>query len=431
MNDARASASEASADRGRLQLPLTDQDRQVLENVEVAYAEGLALKAWWDDISSRDAFTRKFQLVKEFHKPDFSFGYIEDSPVGPVMGEGQSFFYDRPKVPPNATTRELTAEWVNRQMREWVLRYFVRNLSSRASEAYPEAGDPAPCLGWLSQCPRNRDLRRDIGFYQKFYREKGGGATGRFPEDAEQTFVDVREIGTRYDWVVAKARLLDFRLTFHPLGRHAPPLVLIDHNEHLWVLFTPYFNCDRENPEKGVLGEYGMGFSIIRPPVADNVFTFGPQVFHYGFNYFRFRVFESGLVRASVVFCCNQLDGILPLPVSPVDWAQQLAHLATFGVSSRLLGRWQNQIERLPLSKATIDPVFNSIELLNFLTGDALARDYCISKEEIFKFILRKHATVFQQLISDSVRIWRQVPDWLDAAALPRWVAEGEKPPSD
>ncbi|MCP3963345.1 MAG: hypothetical protein GY719_36365 [bacterium] len=415
---------------GKAPIPLTDEDRKVLENVDRAYADALALKEWWDDVSSRDAFRNRFQLIKEFDQPDWSFGYLDEAPVGPVMGEIQDLFYDRTKEPATAAAQEQGAEWMNEQIREFVLKYFLRNTSSRLTEAYPETGNPAPGLGWVSQCPEDRNERKDIGFYQQFYREKDSGTIGRFSESASTRFVDVREIGSRYDWVVAKARLLDFQLTLYPLGRNLPPLTVVDHKEHLWVLFTPYFNTDDEKPEEGVLGEYGMGFAIIQPPASGDLVTIGPQVFHYGFNYFKFRVHDNGMVRARVVFCCNQLDGIFPLPVSPVDWTMQLAHLATFGLSSRLLGPLQERIERIPLSKVTVDPVFSSIDFLNLLTGDALAKDYCISKEQIFKFILSKHATVFHQMVGDSVRVWRQIPDWLDTAALPRWVVEGEKPPA-
>ncbi len=413
-------------------LKLTAEDKAVLAHVDKAYTTGRELKDWWDDVSSRDAFTDKFPLIEEFHRPDSNFGYLAKAPVGgvdqPVMGEAQDLFYDTTKEPNTQGAKRHGAKWMNEQVREFALRYFLRVTSSRTSEAYPEKGHPSPFLRWASQCPEDCDKRKDIGFYQLLYKLKDGGRVGKFSTAQQKAFVDVRDIGQRYDWILAKARLFDFQLTFSPFGSKVPPLVVIDNKEHLYILFTPYFNVDRQNPEKGVLGEYAMGFSIVQPPPTNSLFSIGPQVFTMGFNYFKFTVYDTGEVRVRIVFCCNQLDGIFPLPISPVDWMLLGADLATFGASSRLLGPLQRQIESLPFNKKTFDPFFGAITGLNAVTGGSAKRDYCISKEDIFKFILSKHGFVFNQLIGDSLRVWRQIPDWLDTPALPSWVVKGEKP---
>ncbi len=414
-------------------LQLTAEDKAVLAHVDKAYTTGRELKDWWDDISTRKAFTNTFTLIQEFDRPDSNFGYLEKGPAGhcrsqPVMGEAQDLFYDTTKEPNTQTAKRHGAKWMNEQIREFALRYFLRVTSSRTSEAFPEKGDPSRFLRWASQCPKERDERKDIGFYQMAYKLKDGGRIGAFSKAEQQTFVDVREIGNRYDWILAKARIFDFQLSFSPLGPKVPPLVIIDNKEHLYILFTPYFNVDRQNPEEGVLGEYAMGFSIVQPPPANSLFTIGPQVFTMGFNYFKFTVYDTGQVRVQIVFCCNQLDGIFPLPASPIDWALLGADLATFGASSRLLGPLQKQIESLPFNKVTFDPFFGALTALNAVTGGSAGRDYCISKEEVLKFILRKHGFVFNQLIGDSLRVWRQIPDWLDTPNLPSWVTKGEKP---
>lgn len=421
------------SDTHREVLPLTAEDQKILKNVDQAYRHGRELKDWWDEMEARDAFTDKFQLLKEFDRPlDSNFGYVEDAKIGGrrrgVMGEMQSLFYDRPKEPSNRAAEKQAAAWFNEQVREFALRYFIRITSSRETERCPQKGHPAPGMGWLSQCPGDLNLRKDIGFYQLFYKRKDG-RVGRFADAEQAAFVDAREIGTRYDWILAKARLFDFQLTFFPLGRDAPPLVIIDNKEHLYALFTPYFVIDDPKPaDKDLLGEYGLGFAIVPPPPSTDLFTIGPQVFTMGFNYFKFQVYKDGRVQVKIVFCCNQLDGIFPLPASPVEWGLGFAHLATGGLSSKLLKPLQGALGKLPLSKKTVDPYFSTIDALNSVTGDALERDYCISKTDVFKYILSKHGTVFDQLIGDSVRVWRQIPDWTDASALPAWVVHGEKP---
>jgi hypothetical protein len=38
--------------------------------------------------------------------------------------------------------------------------------------------------------------------------------------------IDLRELGPRYAWMVAKVRILDFNLKFQPFGSQAPELML-------------------------------------------------------------------------------------------------------------------------------------------------------------------------------------------------------------
>ena len=85
----------------------------------------------------------------------------------------------------------------------------------------------------------------------------------------------------------------------------------------------------------------------------------------------------------------------------------------------------QTALDHLPLGP-TIDPVFGSIRLLNALTGGIAGRDYCLSLEEIQRFVLVKHEQVFSKMIADTSLTWRQIPDWLDAEALPDWVRYGQ-----
>ena len=413
---------------------LTQEDADILPHIPRCDRLGRELKNWWDDIYARDAFTNKFQLFKQFNRPDYSFGYLEtaDLPSGryPVMGEYQDLFFDTIKSIPLEPAERRSAEWMNEQIRAFALRYFLRVTSSRATDAFPEQGDPLPGLHWLSQCPDATDRRRDIGFYQLYGKRKDTGALEVFAPADQPVVVDVRQLGTDYDWVLLKARLFDFKLTTKgpAIEGYRFPLTVTDTKEYLYGLLTPCFNLDRQNPEKGVLGEYGMGFSLVAPAPGRSALTIGPEVFTLGMNYFRFKVLESGSVRLRITFSSNQLNGILPLPVSPINWGLNFANLATFGFAQKLLGPIEKQAANLPLGKLRIDPFFTAIKCLNLVTGNAAKRDYCISTETVFKFILRKHGIVFNHLTSDSVRVFRLIHDWLDEAKLPRWVVRGEKP---
>jgi hypothetical protein len=78
------------------------------------------------------------------------------------------------------------------------------------------------------------------------------------------------------------------------------------------------------------------------------------------------------------------------------------------------------------MSDVWIDVVFDAVRALDVLTLGEAAKRYCISVEQIQKDVLIKHDMVFYGMIADTLRIWRQVRDWTDAAAIPAWVRFGE-----
>jgi hypothetical protein len=85
----------------------------------------------------------------------------------------------------------------------------------------------------------------------------------------------------------------------------------------------------------------------------------------------------------------------------------------------------QRAVDQLPLRGIGLDPVFGSIRLLNLLTANWPANALCISKEQIEKDILAKHATAIRQSILASRQTWLQIPNWLNSPALPEWVVQG------
>jgi hypothetical protein len=49
----------------------------------------------------------------------------------------------------------------------------------------------------------------------------------------------------------------------------------------------------------------------------------------------------------------------------------------------------------------------------------------CISREYLNKIILLQHLTQHYGALQNSLITWRQIPNWMDAAALPAWVVTG------
>ncbi|MEM7351873.1 MAG: hypothetical protein AAF657_13830 [Acidobacteriota bacterium] len=417
---------------------LTPTERFILDHVPTAYENGLVLQKWWQETSARDSFQKKLQLVYEPDELNHSFGFLDTVELQgkktPICGEYQHDFYDQPKGPEGAA---LDLEWIQAQLREFALHYFTHISSLRAPEAFPQREGPRadPKFPLLSACSKDEDNRTDIGFFQLAYKDKASGEIHPFPKDQQANFVDVRQIGEKYDWILAKARMFQFDLTFYPLGEKVLPITLANPNEYLYLLFTPYFVKVEEGkkrtkklPEGGeveVVAEYGFGFSIVDNPSSKDVFTEGPQVFSTGIQFFNFELYENGQIWVEMTFMANQLTHIFQFPVDPIYWTLKAGEIAAEATRSRFLPFFQTVLDRLPLGP-TIDPVFGSIRLIDALTGGIAGRDYCISLDSVQRFVLVKHEQVFSKMIADTSLTWRQVKDWLDADALPDWIRYGQ-----
>jgi hypothetical protein len=63
--------------------------------------------------------------------------------------------------------------------------------------------------------------------------------------------------------------------------------------------------------------------------------------------------------------------------------------------------------------------------LLNVLTDGQAAERFDLSSDQLYKNFLVQHSRQHYQTIMGSHMTWRQIPDWLDSAALPHWVVSG------
>src|SRR5262245_14635574 len=121
-------SAAATGDGGIAAGTLTGDEEAVLASVDRYLARGLDLKRWWDRTFATGSFTQKFPLTTSYNRPDESFGFFGVAPVEgrdmPIMGNYQTMFYDQPKAP--GGTQTVAARWLRDQVREYVLRYFMR-----------------------------------------------------------------------------------------------------------------------------------------------------------------------------------------------------------------------------------------------------------------------------------------------------------------
>jgi hypothetical protein len=399
------------------EVKLTDEDRLILDSVDGFYADGLALKKWWERADAADGYTDTFEVIHTLNRPDSSRGFFGDAPLDrgniPVMGVVDEVFYDRPKA---ATPwREAAALWTRDQIREFVLHYFMRISDCRQPEKVIEA-DPAPDS-------EEEVERQGMSFSQVFYKLKATGELGKFPPDEQSAILDLRQIGDTYAWIVVRLRVWDFTVAIQPMGVGGPKLT-VPLKEESYLLLTPDFIVDKEKPEEGILGEYGFGYSFIKNPTR-GPFAYGPGEFEAAFQQINFRVRDNGETHVRMIFVSNRPDKIMNVAFDPVGWSFSLADLMSFGMASRFLQPVKASLAELPLKGGNMDPTLAAIGLLNALTDGQAAKKFDLSSDQLYKGFLVQHSRQHYQTIMGSHMTWRQIPDWLDSAALPPWVVSG------
>jgi hypothetical protein len=237
--------------------------------------------------------------------------------------------------------------------------------------------------------------------------------------------VDLRELGERYEWIVLKVRIFDFKLAFTLPGAAGAQLVLpLDEESYLAV--SADFVADQTAPAPGVAGRYGFGYAFLKTPGARGPIAYGPGRFDAAFKLVRFDLLDNGESRVHTAFAANRPQRVLDVSLDPVDWSFALADLMSLGWTSRALAPLKEAVDRRPLRPGGFDPLTAYIALANGLSGGLAARQLCISKERLEKDFLVQHFDQHYQMLVGALSTWRQVPDWLDESNLPDWVRTGQ-----
>jgi hypothetical protein len=407
---------------------LSREQQAVLDSAEAYLARGLDLKRWWDRAYATDCFAQRFPLSTSYNRPDVSFGYYDVAKVDgrdmPIMGNYQSLFYDAPKAP--GGDQRAAALWIRAQVREFVLRYFMRVSYFRQPEGFVPPADRQPpprLLQPFSLCPQEKPAYVGFGFSQLFFKRSDNGEIGEFPEALRYALADLREIGPKYAWTLLHVDIFDFNFTLQPFGPGTPSLN-VPLTEGSYLVMDRAFVVNEDDPSPDVLGRYGFGYSFIKNPFPGPI-GYGPGEFDAAIELIYFTVFADGRVRADAVFVVNRPTRIANVPLNPLVWAEQALNLASFGTARYLLGPLRDAFGRLPFADAAFDPVSASIALVNVLSGGLAAQTLCISMQQLEKSFLVKHFAQHNQTLVGSLQTWRQIPDWLDTKNLPAWVVTG------
>jgi hypothetical protein len=422
----KGTITDEPADHIPNRVALSDEDRAIIERVEGALADGVALKRWWERTPPED-FAKKFELERVFNRSATSFGFFDQvqlpSGMLPVMGSFQDMFYDQPRTPANLN--QEAASWMRAQIREFVLGYFMRVSTFRQPEVYVESQHSKlpDYIEPLSWCPRSDVLREGFGFKQYYYKLRDSGQIGKFSDEQNSSIVDLREIDTKYEWIVLRVQIFDFTIKFQPFGTDGPS-VSLPLKEESYLVLSRDFVLNEDDPSPECLGHYGLGYAFIREPTA-GLIAYGPGQFRAAIEIINFKVLKNGEIRVSMIFVADRPERIANVSFNPVDLSFRLADLLSLGMTSRLLAPMKNLFAQAPAGVDGFDPVSGWVSLVNGLSANQAAEKLCISREQLEKDFLAQHFAQHYSTIIGSLLTWRQIPNWLDRAALPEWVITG------
>ncbi len=439
----KAAVDAAPAEHLHQGPPLSAEDWKILDLVEYYHETGREVHDWWKKTNFENTYSNRFAMLEQFDPEDTNFGFIDKTsitgnPSFPVVGTVQQMLYHRPKH-----TGKVDVEWIKAQVREFMLRYFMRVASYSDPQIIPVQPEEQPPF-YLKPFVRGRqgaEERRGWDYQQMYFKHTEDGSVGRFTNNCRRAIVDVRELTDRdgprrYDWIVMKVNIFEFALSFPPFtdGPQASlPFRAVAH-----VVMSPDFILDEDdpqetnpnnpNPEDKVVGRYGWGYSFIQPPRSHSLLAYGPEGLGPAFMSFHFDVHESGDVRLYNYFAANQPTSLVRIPLSPFEWGFELADQASFGLSSRLFGPLRRMLRELPYGDAQLKPVFSFVDLANFLSNGRAARELLISREQVLKIVMAIHFMDTYDFQKGTLGTWSRFSDWTDPTRLPEWVKTGREP---
>src|SRR6266487_1497034 len=94
------------------------EEANLLGQVDGALATALQTRQWWSSSDTYAGFPDAFPLMRSYNPAERAYGFFGAIPAFPVMGMVQQMPFDTSKAGTASSTRD--------QMREFVLRYFMR-----------------------------------------------------------------------------------------------------------------------------------------------------------------------------------------------------------------------------------------------------------------------------------------------------------------
>jgi len=416
---------------------LNAADQEIVDKAETYLAQGLEIYRWFERARKDGSFAHRFKLFDQFDRPDTNHGFIDEITVAgkklPLLGTTQTTEYTRLKLSPKASAerRRESVDWLRDQIREYMLRYFMRVASYRAPQFTPAKAD-RELPEFLRRLPYlvNLGAAGPVGHrgwgYRQLYYKRANGEVGKFEKSEEREIVDVTTIGSEYEWVVLEVHVFDFTFPVPPFVADGQFQIGIPVKSVVKVVLSRDFVVDETDPEPGVAGRYGWGYAFIREEKQPKIWLgYGPNDLGPAFMNFHFDVLDTGEVRLFNGFAANQPEELLNVSANPAEWGLEAADLFSLGLLKPVVDPLRSLVRRLPFGDAQVRPVFNGIRLANFLSGGLAKRELSLSKERVLELVTAIHALDTYHFALGTVETWNQIADWTDEKSLPIWVKEG------
>ena len=417
-----------------------DQKTWLKKEVPAALADGVALLDWWRKTDPDMGYRKHYPETKTRNRPDDrSYGFFDSALIPsagkavPINGNVQEMFYDEPKAPPG-DDEERADRWMNDQVREFILQYFMRISDFRQPQPAESGGDDGQVSGF--------------GFSQLYQKRRDSDEATAFASAERDKIVDLRRLRKEYEWIVLKNPIFGFGFDFKPFGPlfdklfgvSGPQVKLPADVFNYLVMSNAFIVDERPDPAKSeesdpIVGRYGFGYAFVNDP-EPSVYGYGPGQLQPAFEQMVWEVRQSGKVGVRAAFVAREPRRILNLSVDPLAWGFQFTK-ALGGEVPGFLRPAKRFWDKLPLTNATFDPVLPAVDLLNVLSVGQADRIFGLSRDQIIKQALFLHFLQHYQTIVGSLQTWRQVKDWTvpekltakDKKAgrepLPDWVISG------
>ena len=403
-------------------LAMTARDNLIVSQVDRTIARGAELKKWFDRKDRAGDYADRFDVIRPFNQDSRSFGFFDAVPLGgaplPVMGLVQDMVFDRWKqgAPGSKTCDEF---------REFLFKYFMRiSHGQKPTVAAESAVQPSMYLRPLSWLPSEETRKVGFGYRQLYYKLRQSGRVGKFTKEDQCAMVDLREIGDKYDWIVAKVRIFDFNIAMAPLGvdsmKFQYPM-----KEEAYVVLSPAFITYDEPTDGPVAGRFGLGYSFL--PYADEqgVIAYGPGYFSAAIQTFDFTVHNDGEIDVRASFLVNRPDQIMKVDFDPIGWSLKLADAMTLNMASHIFAPIKAVADKLPLKVPDVDPVSAYITAANVATGGLAGSQLGIAKVQLEKRMLVQHFMQHHEMLLHSLQVWRTFNSWCDPPSLPEFCHRG------
>jgi hypothetical protein len=338
------------------------------------------------------------------------------------MGLVQEMLFDQPKQGSPVLVRD--------ELREFVLHYFLRVSSFHQPTPYVprdqlRKANASRVFQPFSFCPNPVDAKAGFGYTQLYYKLRESGVVGKFPAHLRPRIADVRRLDDIYEWIVLQVDIFSFNLRFTPF---AGDLLSLNFplREETYIVISRDLVTNLDNPTPDRLGQYGVGYALLKPAPNPTIFAYGPGHFEAGFQLIDFDVDTSGKINVQMVFVSNRPQRVLDLDLNPASIGFAFADLMTLGLVSRFLAPVRSALERLSPRLPNLDPVTAYITAVNAATGNFSEDELCTSLKTLERDpMLLTHFMEHYEMISGALATWRHVQSWLDREQVPEGVKEG------